>query len=153
MEGLAHRSELARAGGIRNDPDGRSSPGAEASCCRLLPSAGRAGSMLSGTKRRPPPPRVVAGGAREQEEEFREVLEEEEVVEGGERERGRGRGKGISSSFLFSLLLFSFRYTAYRANSDPATSKGERTNPLLTIKKKTARMNRHIKEKDFCNTH
>lgn len=136
MEGLAvHRSELARAGGIRNDPDGRSSPGAEASCCRLLPSAGRAGSMLSGTKRRPPPPpRVVAGGAREQEEESREVLEEE-VVEGRERERGRGRGKGISSPFLLFLLLFSFRYTAYRANSDPETSKGERTNPLLTIKK------------------
>lgn len=129
MEGLAHRSELARAGGIRNDPDSRSSPGAEASCCRLLPSAGRAGSMLSGTKRRPPPPpRVVAGGAREQEEEFREVLEEEEVVEGREREREEeeeAKESLLPSSNLFFSFLFATQLTEPIPTPPPAKGKGQ----------------------------
>lgn len=100
-------------------------PRRPAAVCRLLPSAGRAGSMLSGTKRRPP--RVVAGGAREQEEEFREVLEEE-VVEGREREREEeeeAKESLLPSSYLFFSFLFATQLTEPIPTPKPAKGKGQ----------------------------
>lgn len=126
MEGLAHRSELARAGGIRNDPVGRSSPGAEASCCRL-PSAAvcwarridaqrdeeeaaacrRWGSQGAGGG----VPGGVGGGGGGRE---REREEEEEAKE-----------SLLPSSYLFFSFLFATQLTEPIPTPKPAKGKGQ----------------------------